>query len=60
MWDASAEPPSPAQTEAAKVTTMAVTKVPPKSVPWLLVLFGILGLAGLVGLMTDNHIWPFK
>ena len=39
---------------------MAVTKVPPKSVPWLLVIFGILGLAGLVGLMTDNHIWPFN
>ena len=39
---------------------MAITKVPPKSVPWLLVLFGVLGLAGLVGLMTDNHIWPFK
>ena len=39
---------------------MALTKVPTKSVPWLLVLFGILGLAGLVGLMTDNHIWPFN
>jgi hypothetical protein len=39
---------------------MAVTKVPAKSVPWLLVIFGILGLAGLVGLMTDNHIWPFS
>jgi hypothetical protein len=39
---------------------MAVTKVPPKSVPWLLVIFGVLGFAGLVGLMTDNHVWPFN
>ncbi len=39
---------------------MGITKVPTKSVPWLLVLFGVLGLAGLVGLMTDNHIWPFN
>jgi hypothetical protein len=39
---------------------MALGKVPSKSVPWLLVLFGILGFAGLVGLMTDNHIWPFN
>jgi hypothetical protein len=39
---------------------MAVTKVPPKSLPWLLVIFGILGLAGLVGLMSDNNIWPFN
>ena len=39
---------------------MAVTKVPPKSLPWLLVIFGVLGLAGLVGLMTDNHVWPFN
>jgi hypothetical protein len=39
---------------------MAIGKVPPKSVPWLLVIFGVLGLAGLVGLMTDNHVWPFN
>jgi hypothetical protein len=39
---------------------MAVTKVPAKSVPWLLVVFGVLGFAGLIGLMTDNHIWPFN
>jgi hypothetical protein len=39
---------------------MAVTKVPPKSLPWLLVIFGVLGLAGLVGLMSDNNIWPFN
>ncbi|HSY41178.1 MAG TPA: hypothetical protein VLA79_16680 [Polyangia bacterium] len=39
---------------------MAITKVPSKFVPWLLVLFGVLGLAGLVGLMTDHHIWPFN
>ncbi len=45
---------------SVRVAGMAITKVPPKSVPWLLVLFGILGLAGLVGLMTDNHIWPFN
>lgn len=45
---------------SVRVADMAITKVPPKSVPWLLVLFGVLGLAGLVGLMTDNHIWPFK
>ena len=39
---------------------MALLKVPKKLAPWLLVIFGILGFAGLVGLMTDNHIWPFK
>ena len=39
---------------------MAIAKVPSKSVPWLLLLFGVLGFAGLVGLMTDNHIWPFN
>jgi hypothetical protein len=39
---------------------MALTKVPPKSLPWLLVIFGILGAFGLVGLLTQNHIWPFN
>ena len=38
---------------------MAVTKVPPKMMPWLLLIFGVLAFGGLVGLMTDNHIWPF-
>jgi len=39
---------------------MALTKVPPKSLPWLLVIFGVLGAFGLVGLLTQNHIWPFN
>ena len=26
----------------------------------VLLLFGVLGFAGLVGLMTDNHVWPFN
>jgi hypothetical protein len=39
---------------------MALTKVPPKSLPWLLVIFGVLGLFGLVGLLTQNHLWPFN
>jgi hypothetical protein len=39
---------------------MALVKVPPKSLPWLLVIFGVLGLFGLVGILTQNHIWPFN
>lgn len=39
---------------------MALFKVPPKALLWLLVIFGILGAAGLVGLLTQNHIWPFN
>ena len=39
---------------------MAATKVPTKFVPWVVVIISILAFAGLVGLMTDNHIWPFK
>jgi hypothetical protein len=38
---------------------MSLVKVPPKSLPWLLVIFGAAGIFGLVGLMTQNHIWPF-
>ncbi len=34
-------------------------KVPTKFVPWVVVILGILAFAGLIGLMTDNHIWPF-
>ena len=39
---------------------MAITKVPPKALPWLLVVFGVLGMFGLFGLLTQNHIWPFN
>jgi hypothetical protein len=39
---------------------MVIAKVPPKWVPWLVTIFCVLGLAGLVGLLTQNHIWPFK
>jgi len=39
---------------------VALTKVPTKAVPWLMVIFGILGMFGLVGLLTQNHIWPFN
>jgi hypothetical protein len=39
---------------------MGVIKVPSKALGWVVVVLCIAGLAGLVGLMTDNHIWPFK
>jgi hypothetical protein len=39
---------------------MALTKVPAKAVPVLLLIFGILGFAGLVGLLQQNHVWPFR
>ena len=39
---------------------MAATKVPTKFVPWVVMILSILAFAGLVGLMTDNHIWPFN
>jgi len=39
---------------------VSLVKVPPKSLPWLLVIFGVLGLFGLVGILTQNHIWPFN
>jgi hypothetical protein len=39
---------------------MALVKIPPRLLPWLLVIFGILGCAGLVGILTQNNIWPFK
>ena len=39
---------------------MAATKVPTKFVPWVVVVLSILAFGGLVGLMTDNHIWPFN
>ena len=45
---------------AGRFAEMALIKVPEKALPWLLLLFGVLALVGLVGLMTDNHIWPFK
>jgi hypothetical protein len=39
---------------------MPLVKVPTKVLPWVVVLLGIAALAGLVGIMTDNHVWPFK
>ena len=39
---------------------MAATKVPTKFLPWVVVVLSILAFGGLVGLMTDNHIWPFR
>ncbi len=39
---------------------IVLPKVPSKTVPWLLVILGSLGLFGLVGLMTQYHIWPFN
>ena len=27
---------------------------------WVVVVLCVAGLAGLVGIMTDNHIWPFN
>jgi hypothetical protein len=39
---------------------MALTKVPSKWLPLLVTIFAVLGLAGLVGLLTQNHVWPFK
>jgi hypothetical protein len=39
---------------------MSLIKIPPKSLPWLLLIFGALGIAGLGGLMSQNHVWPFR
>jgi hypothetical protein len=35
-------------------------KVPAKAVPVLLLIFAILGLAGLVGLLQQHRVWPFN
>jgi hypothetical protein len=43
-----------------RLAAMALTKVPAKAVPVLLLIFGILGLAGLIGLLQQNRVWPFN
>ncbi|HEX2815504.1 MAG TPA: hypothetical protein VHN39_03860 [Phenylobacterium sp.] len=39
---------------------MPVVKLPSKVLPWVVIVLCIAALAGLVGIMTDNHIWPFN
>ena len=43
-----------------RLPAMALTKVPAKAVPVLLLIFGILGFAGLIGLLQQNRVWPFN